>query len=50
MFLELWNGEKYLSRGYVLEVPVVTVGLTVKIGLIVINLLHDVGLMLGINC
>ena len=40
VFLELGNGEKYLSRGYVPEVPVVTAGLIVKIGLTVTNLLH----------
>ena len=49
VFLELGNGEKYLSRGYVPEVPVVTAGLTVKIGLTVTNLLHEVDLVLGIN-
>ena len=31
VFLELGNGEKYLSRGYVPEVPVITTGLTLKI-------------------
>ena len=49
VFLELGNGEKYLSRGYVPDVPVVTAGLTVKIGLTVTNLLHEVDLVLGIN-
>ena len=49
VFLELGNGEKYLYRGYVPDVPVVTVGLTVKIGLTVTNLLHEVDLVLGIN-
>ena len=49
VFLELGNGEKYLSRGYVPEVPIVTAGLTVKIGLTVTNLLHEVDLVLGIN-
>ena len=39
MFLELGNGEKHLSRGYVPDVLIPTVGLTVKIGLIVTNLL-----------
>ena len=48
-FLELGNGEKFLSRGYVPDVPVVTAGLTVKIGLTVTNLLHEVDLVLGIN-
>ena len=47
--LELGNGEKYLSRGYVPEVSVVTMGLTVKVGLTVTNLLHEVDLVLGIN-
>ena len=49
VFLELGNGEKYLPRGYVPEVPVVTAGLTVRIGLTVTNLLHEVDLILGIN-
>ena len=49
VFLELGNGEKYLSRGYVPEVPITTAGLTVKVGLTVTNLLHEVGLVLGIN-
>ena len=49
VFLELGNGEKYLSKGYVPEVHVVTAGLAVKIGLNVSNLLHEVDLVLGIN-
>ena len=49
IFLELGNGEKFLFRGYVPDVPVVTTGLTMKIGLIVTHLLHEVDLMLGIN-
>ena len=49
IFLELVNGEKYLSRRYVPNVPVVTAGLTVKIGLTVTNLPHEVDLVLGIN-
>ena len=32
-FLELGNGQKFLSRGFVPAVPVVTVGLTVCVGL-----------------
>ena len=35
IFLELGNGEKYPSRGYVLDILVVIVGLTTKIGLTV---------------
>ena len=49
IFLELGNGEKVLSRGYVPDVPVVTAGLTVKVGFIVTNLLHEVDFVLGIN-
>ena len=49
IFLELGNGKKYLFRGYVSDVPVVTAGLTVKIGLTVTILLHDVDLVLGMN-
>ena len=48
-FLELGNGEKILSRGYILDIPIIIVGLTVKMGLTVANLLHDVDLMLGMN-
>ena len=49
IFLELGNGEKCLSRGYVPEVLVVTTGLTVKVVLTITNLLHEVDLVLGIN-
>ena len=49
IFLELGNGEKYLFRGYVPDVPVVTIGLKMKIGLTITNLLHEVDLVLGIN-
>ena len=49
VFLELGNNEKYLYRGHVLDVPIATTGLTVKIGLTVTNLLHEVDLVLGIN-
>ena len=49
VFLELGNGAKYLSRGYVPEVPLTTVALTVKVGLTVTNLLHEVDLVLGSN-
>ena len=48
-FLELGNGQKYLSRGFVPDVPVVTAGLTVRVGLTVTSLLHEVDLVLGIN-
>ena len=49
MFLELGNGKKHLSRGHVPDVPIATARLTVKIGLTVTNLLHEVDLVLGIN-
>ena len=49
VFLELGNGEKILSRGYIPNVPVVTIGLTVKTRLTVTNLLHNVDLVLGMN-
>ena len=48
-FLELGNGQKYLSRGYVPDVPIVTAGLTVIVGLTVTNLLYEVDLVLGMN-
>ena len=49
VFLELGNGEKFLSRGFIPDVPIVTAGLTVKLGLTVANLLHEVDLMLGMT-
>ena len=48
-FLELGNGQKYLSRGFVPDVIVVNAGLTVRVGLTVTSLLHEVDLVLGIN-
>ena len=30
VFLELGNGEKFLSRGFIPDIPIVTTGLTVK--------------------
>ena len=49
LFLELGNGQKYLSRGYVPDVPIATAGLVTKMDLTVTNLLHDVDLVLGMN-
>ena len=49
VFLELGNGQKYLSRGFVPNVPFFTAGLTVKVNLTVTNLLHNVDLVLGVN-
>ena len=48
-FLELGNGQKFLSRGLVPNVPVVTAGLIVRVGLTVTSLLHEVDLVLGVN-
>ena len=48
-FLELGDGQKILSRGKVLDIPVVTAGLTTKMDFTVTSLLHDVDLILGIN-
>ena len=48
-FLELGNGQKYLSRGYVPDVHIMTAGLIVKVGLTVTNLPHKVDLVLGMN-
>ena len=48
-FLELGNGQKFLSRGFVPDVPVVTAGLTVGMNLTVTSLLYKVDLVLGIN-
>ena len=46
VFLKLGNGEKFLSRGFIPNVPIVTIGSTIKIGLIIANLLHEVDLVL----
>ena len=43
------NGQKFLSRGFVPEALVVTAGLTVRVGLIVTSLLHEVDLVLGMT-
>ena len=48
-FLELGNGQKFLSRGLVPDVPIVTAGLIVRVGLTVTSLLHEVDLVLGVN-
>ena len=48
-FLELGNGQKFLSRGFVPEAPVVSAGLTVRVGLTVTSLLHEVDLVLGLT-
>ena len=48
-FLELGNGQKFLSRGLVTDVAIVTAGLTVRVDLTVTSLLHEVDLVLGIN-
>ena len=49
VFLELGNGQKYLSRGFVPDATVLTTGLTVRVGLTVTILLHGMDLVLGIN-
>ena len=48
-FLELGDGRKILSKGKVVNVPIVTADFTVKIELMVASLLHDVDLILGMN-
>ena len=50
IFLELGNGEKILSMGSIPEAPMVIVGLTVRVGLTITNLLHKLDLVLGVNC
>ena len=47
VFLKLGNGEKSLSRGFTPDIPIVTIGLTIKIRLTITNLLHEVDLILG---
>ena len=48
-FLELGNERKYLSQGYVPDVPIMIARFTVKVGLTGTNLLHEVDFVLGMN-
>ena len=48
-FLDLGNGTKVLSRGHVLNIPVVTAGFTNKLDLTVTSLLHEVDPVLGMT-
>ena len=48
-FLELRDGQKFLPRGLVPDVPIVTIGFIVRVGLTVTSLLHEVDLVLGVN-
>ena len=47
-FLELGNGQKFLSSGLIPDVPIVTTRLTVRVGLTITSLLHKVDLVLGV--
>ena len=47
VFLELGKGEKILIKGSIPNIPEVTAGLTVKIGLTVPNLVCEVDFVLG---
>ena len=48
-FLELGSGQKFLSRGFAPEAPMVIASLTVRVGLTVTSLLHEVDLVLRMN-
>ena len=48
-FLELGNGQRVLSRGYVPEVPVTVGGHTSSTDLIVTSLMHDADVILGMT-
>ena len=48
-FLELGDRKKVLSRGRVVDVPVVTFGYSMKANLMVSNLLHSVDIVLGMT-
>ena len=48
-FLELGNGQRVLSRGYVPEVPVTLSGHTSTVDMTVTSLLHDVDVVLGMT-
>ena len=48
-FLELGNGQRVLSRGYVPEVPVTVGGHTSSTNLTVTSLLHDSDVILGMT-
>ena len=45
--LDLGDGQKILSRGKLLDIPVVTAGLTTKMEFTVTSLLDDVDLIFG---
>ena len=49
VLLELGNGEMFLSRGLIPNAPIVTAGLTIRIGLTIAGLLHKVDLVLGMT-
>ena len=48
-FLELGNGQRVLSRGYVPEVPATLSGHTSTVDMTVTSLLHDVDVVLGMT-
>ena len=48
-FLELGNGQRVLSHGYVPEVPVTLSGHTSTVDMTVTSLLHDVDVVLGMT-
>ena len=49
VFLELEDGRKILSKGKLVEVPIVIADLIVEMDLMVTSPLHDVDLILCVN-
>ena len=48
-FLELGDGQKILSKGKVLDIPIITAGVVSKMDLTITSLLHEVDLILGVS-
>lgn len=48
-FLDLRNGEKALSRGFVRNIPILVAGVTREVDFNVPKLLRDVDIVLGMN-
>lgn len=48
-FLGLGDGQKVLSKGKTLDIPILTAGVTKRMDLIITSLLHEVDVILGIN-
>lgn len=48
-FLELGDGQKVLSKCKVVDIPIVTIDIIVRLDLTITSLFHNVDVILGIN-